>query len=575
MAFCKTAGSAFPESKSRSFADGLYRNPCIWGGMCAMAYTSLKFFFFIAVVMLLYFRFPWKQHKWGVLLAASYFFYLLVSYRLVAFLLFTTASTYASALWIEHISVQTKQAIAAHKGEWDRETKKTVKNQANRKKRWILAAVLVGNFGIMVFLKYYNLFAGSLNEILGGAGMSFSVPTLQLILPLGISFYTFQSMGYLIDVYWEKVQAQKNLAKFALFVSFFPQIVQGPISMYDQLAHQLYTPSSFDFTRFKYAAELMLWGTFKKLVIADRAVIALNAATESYGTWNGTTLAFLILLYAIQIYADFSGGIDISRGVAQIFGIDMVDNFRQPYFARSVSEFWQRWHITLGGWFKKYLFYPLAVSSAFSSLGKKIRSSRLGATKAGQHIGKVLPTGLASFIVFLLVGAWHGANWKYLGFGLWFGGIMMISALLAPLYGLALEKFKINGKSLRFRLFQMLRTFALVCLGYIFDVAPNLTQSLSTFWRLLTDHSISTALKQIQELQLEIRHYQIIFLGTVLVFLVDVYHERNGCHILRKNLDDRPFAVRYLLIVGCLLATLYYGVWGPSFGASAFVYMQF
>lgn len=540
-----------------------------------MAYTSLKFFFFIAVVMLLYFAFSWKRNKWVVLLAASYFFYLLVSYRLVAFLLFTTVTTYASALWIERIAEKTKQAIAAHKGEWDRETKKAVKNQANRKKRWILAAVLIGNFGIMVFLKYYNLFAGSINGLLGGAGVSFSVPTLQLILPLGISFYTFQSMGYLIDVYWGKVQAQKNLAKLALFVSFFPQIVQGPISMYDQLAHQLYAPSSFDFTRFKYAAELMLWGAFKKLVIADRAVIALNAANASYGTLNGTTLAFLILLYAIQIYADFSGGIEISRGVAQIFGIDMVDNFRQPYFARSVSEFWQRWNITLGGWFKKYLFYPLAVSSTFSSLGKKIRNSRLGSTKAGQHIGKVLPTGLASFIVFLLVGAWHGANWKYLGFGLWFGSIMMISALLAPLHGLALEKFKINGKSILFRLFQVLRTFAFVCLGYIFDVAPNLAQSLSTFWRLLTDHSISTAWRQIRELQLEIRHYLIIFFGTVLMFLVDIYHERNGDHILRRNLDNRPFVVRYLLIVGCLLATLCFGVWGPSFGTSAFVYMQF
>lgn len=540
-----------------------------------MAYTSLNFFIFIAVVMLLYFCFPWKQHKWVVLLAASYFFYLLVSYRLVAFLLFTTGSTYASALWLERISAHTKQTIAAHKGEWDRQQKKAFKSQAVRKKRWILAAVLISNFGIMVFLKYYNLFAGSLNALLGGAGISFSAPTLQLILPLGISFYTFQSMGYLIDVYWEKVDAEKNPAKFALFVSFFPQIVQGPISMYDQLAHQLYTPASFDFTRFKYAAELMLWGTFKKLVIADRAVIALNAANGAYETWNGTTLAFLILLYAIQIYADFSGGIDISRGVAQIFGIDMVDNFRQPYFARSVSEFWQRWHITLGGWFKKYLFYPLAVSSGFSSLGKKIRSSKLGATKAGQHIGKVLPTGLASFVVFLLVGAWHGANWKYLGFGLWFGGIMMFSSLLAPVFTLMLEKCRINKNSVWFRLFQMLRTFALVCLGYIFDVAPNLTQSLSTFWRLFSDHSISTAWRQIRELQLEVRHYQIIFLGTVIMFLVDLYHEKNGCHTLRKKLDGSPFAVRYLLILGCLLATLYYGVWGPSFGASAFVYMQF
>lgn len=540
-----------------------------------MAYTSLKFFLFIAVVMLLYFRLPWKQHRWIVLLAASYVFYLLASYRLVAYLLFTTASTFFGALGIEQISCQTKQTISQHKADWDREKKKAFKSQSNRRKRGILSLVLVANFGILVFLKYYNLFAGSLNDLLGGCGISMSAPVLNLMLPLGISFYTFQSMGYLIDVYWEKVSAQRNVAKLALFVSFFPQIVQGPISMYDQLAHQLYEPHDFAFARFKHGAELMLWGTFKKLVVADRAVIALNAATGNYDTWNGTTLAFVILLYAVQIYADFSGGIDISRGVAQIFGIDMTDNFRQPYFATSVSEFWHRWHITLGAWFRKYLFYPLAVSQSFLCVGKKIRGSKLGMTKAGQHLAKVLPTSFASFVVFMLVGAWHGANWKYMGFGIWFGGVMMLSALLAPAFDTLREKLRIPGNSFGFRLFQMLRTFFLVLVGYVFDVAPNMTQSLSTFRRLLTDHSFSVAWQQIKQLQLEIRHYKIILFGLIVILLVDIYHERYGCGTIRKSLDAKPFAIRYLLILGCLLFTLLYGVWGPSFGASAFVYMQF
>ena len=540
-----------------------------------MAYTSLKFFLFIAVVMLLYFRFPWKQHRWVVLLAASYFFYLLAGYRFAAYILFTTTSTYFAALRIEQISINTKKTISAHKSDWDREQKKAFKNQKTKRKRRILTLVLVVNFGIMVFLKYYNFFAGSFNDLLGSWGIPFSAPVLKLLLPLGISFYTFQSMGYLIDVYWGKVTAERNFAKFALFVSFFPQIVQGPISMYDQLAHQLYEPCDFDFTRVKHAAELMLWGTFKKLVVADRAVIALNAAIEDYASWNGLTLAFLLVLYALQIYADFSGGIDISRGVSQIFGIDMMQNFRQPYFARSVSEFWQRWHISLGAWFRKYIFYPLAVSKSFLSIGKKIRASRFGSSMAGQHVAKVFPTSLASFIVFLLVGIWHGANWKYLGFGFWFGGIMMFSALLEPAFDNILDKLKINAKSLFFRLFQMLRTFCLILLGYIFDVAPNMTQSLHTFWRLVTNLSVSTAWQQIKSLGLEIRHYQLIAFGAAIMLLVDIYHEHYECNTIRKKLDTKPFIVRFILILGCLLFTLYYGVWGPSFGASAFVYMQF
>lgn len=540
-----------------------------------MAYTSLKFFLFLAVVMLLYFGFPWKQYKWTILLASSYFFYLLAGYRFAAYILFTTGTTFFGALAIERISTKAKAVLSENKSLWDRSQKKAFKEQIGKQKRRILVLVLVLNFGIMVFLKYYNLFAGSLNDVLGTWSIPFSVPTLKLLLPLGISFYTFQSMGYLIDVYWEKVSAQRNIAKLALFVSFFPQIVQGPISMYDQLAHQLYEPHDFDFTRFKHAVELILWGAFKKLVVADRAVIALNIAYDDYDAWNGTTLVFLLVLYAIQIYADFSGGIDISRGAAQIFGIDMTDNFRQPYFARSVSEFWQRWNSTLGGWFRKYLFYPLAVSKSFLSIGKKIRNTKFGATAWGQHVSKAFPTSLASFVVFMLVGAWHGANWKYLGYGVWFGGIIMLSALMTPFYSYLTDKCKVNTASPAFKLFQMLRTVFLVLLGFTFDIATNLTQSLRTFVLLFTDQSFSTAWQQIRSMTLEIRHYGYILLGFILMLIVDVYHERNGIHSLRQALDTKPFIIRYLLILGCLLVILYYGVWGPSFGASAFVYMQF
>ena len=540
-----------------------------------MSYTSLKFFLFIAVVMLLYFGFKRKQHRWVVLLGASYYFYLLISYKLVGYILFTTVSTFWGALQLERISLQAKQTLAEHKKDWDRDAKKVFKAQTTRNKRRILTAVLVANFGIMVFLKYYNFFAGNINDLLGGWGISFSAPTLKLLLPLGISFYTFQSMGYLIDVYWEKVEAEKNIARFALFVSFFPQIVQGPISFYDQLAHQLYVPHDFDFTRVKHGMELMLWGAFRKLVIADRAVMVLNAGIDIYADCNGTAQALLVLLYALQIYADFAGGIDISRGVAQIFGIDMTHNFRQPYFARSVSEFWNRWHITLGGWFKRYLFYPLAMSASFTGLGKQIRKTSFGATKAGQHTAKVLPTSLASFVVFLLVGAWHGANWKYLGFGLWNGGIIMLSSLLAPAYAATMQKLHINAKSAAFRLFQVLRTFALVLGGYIFDVAPNLTLSVQTFARMFTDFSVSTALQQLRELGLDVRCLKILFIGALVMLTVDIYHEKFGCNTLRAKLDTKPFWVRYILILGCLLVTLYYGIWGPNFGAAAFVYMQF
>lgn len=540
-----------------------------------MNYTSLNFILFVALTVLVYFLFPLKKQKWTVLLVASYVFYLFAGYKYVAFILFTTVSTYLFALWINRIGVKSKETLKLNKQTWDRDKKKKFKNSVKHKKRLVMALVLVVNFGILAFLKYYNFFAGSLNDVMGVFGIGFSAPTLKLFLPLGISFYTFQSMGYIVDVYREKVAPEKNIAKLALFVSFFPQIIQGPISFYDQLAHQLYEPHSFDFTRFKYGMELILWGFFKKLIIADRAVVAINTVTADYAAYNGTTLTFTILLYALQLYADFSGGIDISRGVAQIFGIDMVDNFKRPYFAKSINDYWRRWHITLGAWLKNYLFYPLAMSNAFINASKKMKGTKFGSTKAGAHIAKVLPTSIASLIVFLVVGIWHGANWKYVAFGIWNGGIIMISILLKPVFDRVLAKLRINAQSFAYGIFQMFRTFLVVLVGYVFDVAPNFAQAMNTFKLAFVDQNFSVGWSQISELGLEKYEYAIIIFGMIVIFVASVIQERHSSTTIREMLDKKPFALRGLVIFAGLMLVLVFGIYGPGYDPAAFVYMQF
>lgn len=540
-----------------------------------MNYTSLNFILFVALTVLVYFLFPLKKQKWTVLLVASYVFYLFAGYKYVAFILFTTVSTYLFALWINRIGLKSKETLKLNKQTWDRDKKKKFKNSIKHKKRLVMALVLVVNFGILAFLKYYNFFAGSLNDVMGMFGIGFSAPTLKLFLPLGISFYTFQSMGYIVDVYREKVAPEKNIAKLALFVSFFPQIIQGPISFYDQLAHQLYEPHKFDFTRFKYGMELILWGFFKKLIIADRAVVAINTVTADYAAYNGTTLTFTILLYALQLYADFSGGIDISRGVAQIFGIDMVDNFKRPYFAKSINDYWRRWHITLGAWLKNYLFYPLAMSNLFINASKKMKGTKFGSTKAGAHIAKVLPTSIASLIVFLVVGIWHGANWKYVAFGIWNGGIIMISILLKPVFDWVLAKLRINAQSFAYGVFQMLRTFLVVLVGYVFDVAPNFSQAMNTFKLVFVDQSFSAGRSQISELGLEIYDYAIIIFAMIVMFVASVIQERHSSTTIREMLDKKPFALRGLVIFAGLMLVLVFGIYGPGYDPAAFVYMQF
>ena len=539
-----------------------------------MSYASINFIAFVALTVLAYFALPLKKHKWVILLISSYVFYLFAGYKYIAFIVFTTASTYGIALWLDRISRQSKETLQTNKKDWDRETKKQFKNKTKRNKRLVMALCLVLNFGILAFLKYYNFFAGSLNDVFGVFGMSFSLPTLKLFLPLGISFYTFQSMGYIVDVYREKFPAEKNIAKFALFVSFFPQIIQGPISFYDKLAFQLYEPHKMDFTRFKHGCELILWGFFKKLVIADRTVIAINTVVADYNSYNGTVLAFTVLLYALQLYADFSGGIDISRGITQILGIDMAENFRRPYFSRSINEYWRRWHITLGAWMKEYVFYPLSLSGASLKASKKMKSTRFGSTKAGAHIAKVLPAAVASLIVFLIVGIWHGASWKYVAFGLWNGGVIMLSILMKPLFDAALKKVHINPKSALWILFQMLRTFIIVCVGYVFDIAPSFRQAIWTFKRIIINQSFGHFLSQVFNLGINILDLLILTIGSALVLLVSIYQEKKRQHI-RVILDKKNFWVRYVTILFLLTVILVFGLYDLGNATATFVYAQF
>ncbi len=540
-----------------------------------ISYTTLNFLFFVLVTMLVYFLFPAKKYKWTVLLAASVFFYAVAGYKFAFFILFTSLTTYLVALWLERVSGKSKKLLKEKKKEWDRDQKKKYKSRIKTQKRLIMTLALVLNFGILAFLKYYNFFAGSLNDILGGFGVGFSAPTLKLFLPLGISFYTFQSMGYIVDVYREKTAAQKNPFKLLLFVSFFPQIIQGPISIYDQLANQLYEPHAFDFTRMKHGMELILWGFFKKLIIADRAAIIITAVENDYANYGGSALTFTILLYAIQLYADFSGGIDISRGVAQIFGIDLMENFKRPYFSKSINEYWRRWHISLGGWMKNYVFYPVAMSNVFITAGKKMKGSRFGKTAAGAHVSKVLPTAVASLIVFLIVGVWHGDNWKYVAFGLWNGVIIMLSILMQPLFDGAVDRLHINRKNPFFVGFQIFRTLLVVLVGYVFDVAPSFSEGMRTIALFFTGQNVALGVEQIGEIGLLPQDYCVLIVASLVVLVASIIQERHPDTDIRTMLDQKPYLVRLVVLYVAVMSIVIFGIYGSGYNAADFVYMQF
>ena len=311
-----------------------------------MTYTSFAFAIFAIITIAVYYLIPRKEYQWAVLLVAGLTFYLYNSYRFVFYIVCTTASIYFAAKYIEDYAKKTKELAKQKKEELSRAEIKAFKKERKKREKRILALVLILNFGILFLLKYYNFMVGGLFELLGFSKSE--TPFIKLFLPLGISFYTFQATGYLIDVYRGLVKAERNFFKFALFVSFFPQIIQGPISEYEQLGAQLVKEHKPEWMRFKMGCQLILWGLFKKLVIADRAIYFIQKCTSEYTRYNGFIIFLAGLIYALQLYTDFSGGIDISRGVAKILGIDIIDNFRRPYFSKSLGEYWRRWHISLG-----------------------------------------------------------------------------------------------------------------------------------------------------------------------------------------------------------------------------------
>lgn len=528
-----------------------------------MAINSIEFLVFVAICILAYFITP-KKVRWGVLLLASYLFYFISSTKLIVFLLMTTLSIYFAALRMGKIDEKTKQTCAA----LEKEQKKEVKEQAKKQKKHIIILTLLINFGILIGLKYCNFIGGNINSLLQVFHISIQIPYANIVLPLGISFYTLQATSYIIDVYRGKYKADKHLGKVALFVSFFPQIVEGPIGRYDRLANQLYEAHTFDYTRAKFGLQLIAWGFFKKMVIADRAALFVDPVFTNYAEYSGIVIVLAVLLYTIQIYTEFSGCIDIVRGVSQIIGIDLDKNFERPFFSKSVQEFWRRWNITLGTWLKDYVFYSVSFSKAcmkITSIGQKIFKG---------HIGKLIPAAFALFFVWFCNGLWHGASWKYIFYGLYYYAIMMLGMLFEPVGKKLIEKLKINIHTFSYRLFQILRTTGFVCFGMLIFRAPHLMtafEMLKSAFRVQGIGMISNG--EIFKIGLGQSDCIILAISVLLVFVVSLLQEK-GYH-LREKIAQQNLVFRWILYYGIFFAILILGIYGRGYNVNSFIYGQF
>ncbi|MDO5131493.1 MAG: MBOAT family O-acyltransferase [Eubacteriales bacterium] len=544
-----------------------------------MAFFSWQFILFLIVSLVIYYIVPGK-FQWVILLFSSAWYYLAAgNLRTCLYVIITVLTTFFGARLMDSIQKGTDARLkgsaranggAAGGAKLSREEKRQIKSDGQKKKKRVLVLILLINFGILIVLKYGNFVSTNINGVLSRLQTGARLPELRFLLPLGLSFYTFQTMGYLIDVYRGKYSAEKNLLKMALFTTYFPSILQGPINRYDDLAAQLYEPHRFEDMRFREGLLRMLWGFFKKLIIAERAAIIVNEIFNSFEDkrYAGFTLFVGALLYGVQLYADFAGGMDIVFGASEMFGIKLRENFRQPYMARSISEFWQRWHISLGNWMKDYVFYPIALSKPFAKMQKSLKKN------VNPEFGKVFPSFLASFMVFVLVGIWHGANWKFVFYGLYQATFVSTETLFEKPYAALRRLCRVREDTEGWKLFQMARTLTILTIGRYVDVVPDMSTVLralrATFssfnpWIFfdgsLYDHGVNE------------RNFGMLLLLILLVAAVDVVNERG--QTVRGIIARQQLPFRWTVYLAAIAAILVFGMYGPGFNMSSFIYAQF
>ena len=496
-----------------------------------MSFNSMEFLLFFPVVVLIYFIIPHKV-RWVWLLLASYYFYMSWNPKYALLMGTSTVITYLCGILI------------------GRTQQKKSKNQIFMKKLWVVLS-LVLNLAILFFFKYFYFAVSSINSIFSYLNLAPVQVSFDVILPVGISFYTFQALGYTLDVYRGEIKPEKNLGRYALFVSFFPQLVAGPIERSKNLLHQLREKHTFDLDRVKDGLLLMLWGFFLKIVIADRAAILVDQVYNHYEEYGAVALILATVLFAVQIYCDFSSYSNIAIGAARVMGFHLMTNFEEPYLASSVAGFWRRWHISLSTWFRDYVYIPLG--------GNRV--------KKGRWAFNVM-------VVFLLSGLWHGAGWTFVIWGGLHGAYQIIGGYLRPWKQKIWKAMHVNADAASFRIGQILVTFLLVDFGWIFFRSNSLDQAKTIIRKMFVEFEWpQLSLNYLTTLGLDYQQLMIL-LGAVLVLAVVSLCHYRGIHI-RPLIERQQLWFRWSCYLSLLFAVLSFGILGVRYTTSPFLYFQF
>ena len=528
-----------------------------------MLFTSYEFIGFVALLLAVYYIVPQKL-QWMLLLAFSCAFYYIANPVYLLYIGTTIITTYLVTCQMEKHSDKSNAAILR---EMPKEEKKAYKKQQKAiRLRWLLGCLFL-NVGILVVVKYSNFIIGNINAVFGEAGKTTNqLSFVSLIVPMGISFYTFQAIGYMVDVYRGTVQAEKNPFKLALFISFFPLLVQGPISRFGDLAKTLYAKHPFDGKAVAFGLQRVLWGFFKKLVVADRLMPSVTMLIGDLDSYNGAYAFVGMVFYTIQLYADFTGGIDVTIGIAQALGVTVQENFNRPYFSKSLKEYWRRWHISMASWFRDYIFYPVSSSKPLMKLSKFAKKH------VGEAVGKRLPVYIASFLVWFTTGIWHGASWNFIAWGLGNYVILMLSQECEPLYAKFHKRFSVEDKFF-YRLFQVGRTFLLICCLNLFDCYVAVGDTFRALGSMVTAANWNILFNgEMLNIGLSMLDYGILLIAMVVLIGVSLVQRGGG---VREKIAARPYPVRFVIWFGLFLVVLLVGAYGVGYDSSQFIYNRF
>ena len=556
-----------------------------------MHFASYIFIGFVLALVTLYYVLP-KKTQWPLLLLGSYVFYYYAGWKCLLYILAVTVITYVAGLLISKNKMQADAKIADMKAREkarsqlvkddptfaesteepvDKTARKLYKEKQKKKRRHIMAVGIILALLILAVVKYTDFTIHNINSILSVFKISKRISFLNIALPMGLSFYTFQAVGYVIDVYRDRHEAQKNFFKYALFVSFFPQLVQGPISRYGDLSRELYSPHDFSGRVVARGLERVIWGFFKKLVIADRILPAVKVMIETPESYKGMFVFMVMMFYALELYADFTGGIDITIGIAEMLAIPVKENFERPFFSKNIAEYWRRWHITMGTWFTDYIFYPISVS------GPMLKLSKWSRKHLPEKMGKRVPVYLASFVVWFATGIWHGASWNFIVWGLGNFVVIMISQELEPLYAKFHKKVNTERNALTstsYKTFQVGRTVLLMSALRLFDCYRDVPMTFKMFGTLFTTWNWNL-LSSNAMLQLGINRadYVILGIGTLVLIIVSMIG-RSGS--VRDKMEKKlPMPLRWGAFTILVMIILVFGAYGEGYDAAQFIYNQF